>query len=61
MMFSPRLPLHWHPLMELIIDCWDTVDPGVVATATMGHATIAANANTCMANWLRFGDGIIFE
>ena len=61
MMFPPRLPLHWHPLMELVTGCRDTVDPGVVATTTMGPATIATNANTCMANLLRFGNCGIFK
>ena len=57
MMFSPRLPLHLHPLRELITECRDVTDTGVVTNVQVGLAPIATNNNACMASWLKFRNG----
>ena len=59
LMFSPRLPLHLHPFRELVTECRDVSEPGVVTDVQMGLAPIATNSNTCISNWLRFGNGDI--
>ena len=57
-MFSPRLPLHMHPLRALIGECRVNGDvQTVMETTTMGLAPIATTGSACITNWLRFGNG----